>query len=70
VDQGEDRITSISIERFDKGWYGDIVGLLELQHSTVDSFMLEAPMGIVLKEEQEINPERDNKKKDLLPKRG
>ena len=46
------------------------MGLLELQHSTVDSFMLEAPMGIVLKEEQEINPERDSSKKGLSAKRG
>jgi hypothetical protein len=32
--------------------------------------VLEALMGIVLKEEQEINPERDSKKKDSLAKRG
>jgi len=30
--------------------------------------MLEAPMGIVLKEEQEINPERDSKRKILWPR--
>ena len=45
------------------------MGLLGLQHSTVDSFVLEVPMGIVLKEEQEMNPERDSKKKDPLAKR-
>ena len=46
------------------------MGLLGLQHSTVDSFVLEAPMGIVLEEEREINPGRDSKKKDPRAKRG
>ena len=46
------------------------MGLFGLQPSTMDSFVLEAPMGTVLKEEQEIDPGRDSKKKDSSGKRG
>ena len=46
------------------------MGLPDLQHETVDSFVLEAPMGIVLRDEQKINPERGSEKKESLAKRG
>ena len=36
----------------------------------MDSFGLEASMGIVLRDEQEINPERGSKGEESLAKRG
>lgn len=41
-----------------------------LEPKTMDSFVLEAPVGIVLRDEQEMNPERGSKKKESLAKTG
>ena len=46
------------------------MGCVELQHQTVDPFVLEAPMGTVLRREGEMNTENGEQKEHSLDKRG
>ena len=58
----QDQVAAIQPERINQGWNGVVVGLPDLQYSTVDSFTLEASMGAVRGLNGEIEPERDRQR--------